>query len=60
MLRVRRAALRLPVFALAGMLANYLALRFFSITQETVGPLTIARRKPQGFSPGGEAGFWWL
>jgi hypothetical protein len=20
----------------------------------------IARRKPQGFSPGGEAGFWWL
>jgi hypothetical protein len=20
----------------------------------------IARRKPQGFNPGGEAGFWWL
>jgi hypothetical protein len=41
MLRVRRAALRLPAFALAGMLANYLALRFFSITQETIGPLTF-------------------
>ena len=38
MLRVRRAALRLSAFALAGLLANYLALRFFSITQETIGP----------------------
>ncbi len=41
MLRVRRAALRLSAFALAGTLANYLALRFFSITQETLGPLTF-------------------
>jgi hypothetical protein len=39
--RVIRGALRLPAFALAGMLANYLALRFFSITQETIGPLTF-------------------
>jgi hypothetical protein len=39
--RVIRGALRLPAFALAGMLANYLALRSFSITQETLGPLTF-------------------